>query len=88
MCKVSKRLKTYLLVLNCYNNYSVLKVFHPCHTCPIQNATCYKCQKGHFYSVCCANKSTAATAETSSPTLVTTGLLDISDGLTKAAMKI
>ena len=38
-------------------------------------------------SVCCANKSTAATAETSSPTLVTTGLLDISDGLTKAATK-
>ena len=63
--------------------------FHPCYRFPAQNATCYKCQeKGHFYSVCHANKSAAAIVEMPLPTLATTGLLDISEGLKKACMKI
>ena len=63
--------------------------FHPRYRCPARNATCYKCQKkGHFYSVCRANKSAAAIMETPWPTLATTGLLDISGGLKKACMKI
>ena len=62
--------------------------FHPHYRCPARNAICYKCQKGHFYSVCRANKSAAAIVETPSPTLATTGLLDISEGLKKACMKI
>ena len=41
-----------------------------------------------FYSVCRANKSAAAIVETPSPTLATTGLLDILKGLKKACMKI
>ena len=62
---------------------------HSRYTCPALNATCYKCQKkGYFYSACCANKSAAAIVETPSPTLATTGLLDISEGLKKACMKI
>ena len=63
--------------------------FHPRYRCSPRNATCYKCQKkGHFYSACRANKSSAAIVETPSPTLATTGLLDISEGLRKACMKI
>ena len=63
--------------------------FHPRYRCPARNPTCYKCQKkGHFYNVCRANKSAAAIVETPSPTLATTGLLDISEGLKKACMKI
>ena len=59
--------------------------FHPRHRCPARNATYYKCQKKEgFYSVCRANKSAATTPETPSPTLATTGLLDISEGLKKA----
>ena len=62
--------------------------FHPRYRCPARNATCYKCQKGHFYSVFRANKSAAAIVETPPPTLATTGLLDISEGLKKACLKI
>ena len=58
--------------------------FRPRYRCPARNATCYKCQKGHFYSVCRANKSAAAIVEAPSPTLATTGLLDISEGLKKS----
>ena len=66
-----------------------MEVFHPRHRCPARNATCYKYQKkGHFYSVCRANKSAAAIVETPSPTLATAGLLDISEGLKKACTKI
>ena len=57
--------------------------FHPRYICPARNATCYQCQ-----SICRANKSAAAVVETPSPTLATTGLLDISEGLKKACMKI
>ena len=63
--------------------------FHPRYRCPARNATFYKCQKkGYFYSACRANKSAAAIVETPSPTLATTGLLDLSQGLKKACMKI
>ena len=64
--------------------------FHPRYRSPARNATCYKFlqKKGHFYSVCRANKSAAAIVETRSPTLARAGLLDISERLKKAGMKI
>ena len=63
--------------------------FHPRYRCLARNTTSYKCQKkGHFYSACRANKSAAAIVETPLPTLATTGLLDISERLKKACMKI
>ena len=58
--------------------------FHPRYRCPARNATCYKCQKVHFYSAYRANKSAAAIGETPSPTLATIGLLDILEGFKKA----
>ena len=62
---------------------------HPRYRCPARNAPCYKCKKkGHFCRGCRANKSAAAIVETSSLTLATTGLLDISEGLKKACIKI